>query len=329
MTEESVLSPALREMPRLDLHCHLDGSLTQSCIESLLGEKVDPSCLKARGDCPNLAEYLERFELPLRCLRTPEGLEAGAYDFMRSLSGDHIIYVEVRFAPLLSTHENLSCSAVIEAVLQGLNRGKEELGIEYGVIVCAMRHMPEEENLKMLKTAREYLGSGVCAADLAGNEAAFPMSGFTGLFSQVKTWGMPFTIHGGECHRAENILEAVDCGARRIGHGIAMKDHPDLIRLCRQKRIGIEMCPTSNMQTKAVRDVASYPMKKYLKEGLLVTVNTDNRTVSNTSIGKELGFIQRYCGITDEDVRLMMRNAVETAFAPEDAKERLWKRISV
>lgn len=321
------MTNALRDMARIDLHCHLDGSLSQGCIEALLGRKVEPSMLTADIQCHSLAEYLEKFDIPLSCLQTSEGLAAGAYDFMRSVAADRVCYVEARFAPMLSVNDRLDCRTVIESVLQGLERGRGEFGIEYGVIVCAMRHMAEEENLRMLKTAREYLGAGVCAADLAGNEAAFPMSRFAELFSEVGRWGMPFTIHAGECGNADNIREAVACGARRIGHGIAMSGHPDVIELCREKRIGIEMCPISNMQTKAVRNMEEYPMREFLDKGLLVTVNTDNRTVSDTSMEKEIRFIQDHFQITDDEAVGLMSNAVETAFAADDVKQKIQKLI--
>lgn len=327
MTETYHMNPILKAMPKVDLHCHLDGSLSLGCIQTLLGKEVELSQLEAEADCKSLAEYLKKFDIPLRCLQTPEGLKAGAYDFMRNIAGDHVAYVEVRFAPLLSVNHKMDCAAVIESVLEGLNRGRDTLGIQFGVIVCAMRHMPIEENLGMLKTAREYLGSGVCAADLAGNEAAYPMEQFVPLFTQVKSWGMPFTIHAGECGSPDNIMEAVSCGAERIGHGIAMSGHPELIRVCRQKGIGIEMCPISNMQTKAVRDIARYPMREYLDSGLLVTINTDNRTVSHTSIEKEIGFVQQHLAITDLEAVGMMKNAVEAAFAPEDIKHRLLQML--
>lgn len=316
------------DMPRLDLHCHLDGSLTQGCIETLLGRSVELSQLQADQNCESLKQYLEKFDIPLQCLNTPAGLTAGAYDFMKNIARDRIAYVEVRFAPLLSVTEQMNCNQVIEAVLSGLNRGRDEYGIEYGVIVCAMRHMSVESNREMLKTAREYLGHGVCAADLAGDEAAFPMSLFTDLFSEVKRWEMPFTIHAGECGDAENIRAAVHCGAARIGHGIAMSGHQDIISLCHDKGIGIEMCPISNMQTKAVTDIALYPLREFLDAGLLVTVNTDNRTVSGTSIEEEFRFVRRNIGITDEEVVMMTRNAVDVAFAAADVKHRLLKGLS-
>ena len=166
----------------------------------------------------------------------------------------------------------------------------------------------------MIRTAREYLGNGVCAADLAGAEAIYPMSEFMELFGQAKKLGMPFTIHDGECGNVQNILDSVEAGALRIGHGIAMRGNSEVQKMIREKGIGVEMCPISNLQTKAVESESQYPLREFLDNGIKVTINTDNRTVSNTTMTKELQFIQEHYRITDEEIRLMMINAVDTAF---------------
>ena len=166
----------------------------------------------------------------------------------------------------------------------------------------------------MIRIAREYLGNGVCAADLAGAEAIYPMSEFMELFGQAKKLGMPFTIHAGECGNVQNILDSIEAGALRIGHGIAMRGNSEVQKMIREKGIGVEMCPISNLQTKAVAGPEFYPIREFLDHGALVTVNTDNRTVSNTTMTKELQFIQEHYRITDEEIRLMMINAVDTAF---------------
>ena len=310
-------------IPRIDLHCHLDGSLSQGCIEALLGRTVSREELQVAPDCRDLAQYLEKFDLPLLCLQNPEGLKRAGFDFMENAAKDRLQYVETRFAPLLSKNDTMGTAKVIESVLEGMEQGKKEFGVEYGVIVCAMRHHSPEENLEMIKIAREFLGNGVCAADLAGNEAAFPMSQFVDLFTEVKKMGMPFTIHAGECGSVQNILDAVDCGASRIGHGIAMRGNKDVMKLCREHHIGIEMCPISNLQTKAVKSMAEYPMREFLDEGLCVTINTDNRTVSGTSLDKEIAFVQENYGITEEEIACMMRNAVDVAFASDEVKNRI------
>ena len=143
----------------------------------------------------------------------------------------------------------------------------------------------------MIRTAREYLGNGVCAADLAGAEAIYPMSEFMELFGQAKKLGMPFTIHAGECGNVQNILDSVEAGALRIGHGIAMRGNSEVQKMIREKGIGVEMCPISNLQTKAVESESQYPLREFLDNGIKVTINTDNRTVSNTTMTK-LQFIQ-------------------------------------
>ena len=137
--------------------------------------------------------------------------------------------------------------------------------------------------------------------------------------------GIPFTLHAGECGEVRNVLDSVEAGAVRIGHGIAMRGEEDAKKLVKERGIGVEMCPISNLQTKAVADSAEYPLQEFLEEGLLVTINTDNRTVSNTSMTKELEFIQKTYGISDEEILLLMRNAAKTAFVEKEKKERMLK----
>ncbi|MCM1083547.1 MAG: adenosine deaminase [Clostridium sp.] len=313
------------KMPRVELHCHLDGSLSKGCIEELLGRPVEDEELGVSVDCRDLAQYLEKFDLPLSVLQSEAGLKRAGYDFMKTMHHERMDYVEVRFAPLLSTQKGLAVDQIIASVIDGLEKGKMEYGVEYGVIVCAMRHHSHEENLAMIKASREFLGNGVCGADLAGNEAAYPMSEFMELFREVHRLGMPFTIHAGECGNVKNITDAIACGATRIGHGIAMRTDEAVMKLCADRRIGVELCPISNLQTKAVKDMSEYPMKQFLDNHILVTVNTDNRTVSTTTMDKELDFIQKNYGITDDEIICMMKNAVEVSWADETIKDKLMK----
>lgn len=322
MTREELIT-----LPKVELHCHLDGSLSRAFIEKRLGKTVSQSELSVSEDCRNLNEYLEKFDLPGRCIMDEEGLKEAGYDVLKSMKKENVCYAEIRFAPLLSETSDMDCRKVIEALITGLERGKSDFGIEYGVITCAMRHHSQEDNYRMIKTAREYLGHGVCAADLAGAESLYPMSEFMELFKKTKEMGMPFTLHAGECGSVQNILDSVEAGAARIGHGIAMRGHKDVQKELQKKGIGIEMCPISNLQTKAVESTKDYPMREFLNAGLKVTVNTDNRTVSNTTLTKELEFIQKRYGITDEEVHLMMKNAVDVAFADDAVKEKILRKI--
>ena len=149
----------IKTIPKLELHCHLDGSLTKSMIQRHLGRSVTKEELTVAEDCPNLTEYLEKFDLPLECLQDEEGLEEGAYTFAEETAKERVEYIEVRFAPMLSVHADLSCAKVIEAVRRGMERAKEDFGLQYGIIVCAMRNHSLEQNLAMLRCAREYLAA--------------------------------------------------------------------------------------------------------------------------------------------------------------------------
>lgn len=323
MTEEKLL-----KIPKIELHCHLDGSLSKEFIQKCQKRDVEQDELSVSKNCKSLEEYLKKFDLPGACLRDEEGLEGAGYDILETMSKERVCYAEIRFAPLFSVTESMGTKQVIEALLRGLEKGKQEFDIDYNVITCAMRLHSPEANLEMLQEAREFLGQGVCAADLAGAEAQYPMTDFMELFANTKKLGMPFTIHAGECGNIKNITDAVDAGARRIGHGIAMRGNKEVQKRLQQAGIGVEMCPFSNLQTKAVAGIEEYPIQEFLSAGLQVSVNTDNRTVSSTSLAKELELIQRTCQVTDEQVMQLMHNAADTAFASDDAKQRMYQRLA-
>lgn len=322
-----MLSGEILTMPKIDLHCHMDGSMTLESMREILEREIQPKDVQVADDCGSLAEYLEKFDIPLECIQTKEGLKKSAKDFLLSLTEDHMKYVEVRFAPQLSRHQGLNCTQVMEAVLEGLKEAKAECGICYQVIACTMRHHDEETNIRMLKECREFLGNGLCAVDLAGDEAGFPTAGFKNVFHYAKKMDYPYTIHAGECGSIQSILEAVETGAKRIGHGIAMAGHPKLQELFAQKHLGVEMCPISNYQTKAVKPGEIYPIREFAENGLLVTINTDNRTVSSTSITKEMKFLHEKFGITEEELRQYQLNAIDAAFCDDAAKHEIWKVI--
>ena len=305
-------------LPRLDLHCHLDGSLSQGCIEELLGRSVRLEDLQADMECQSLAEYLEKFEIPLECLQTEKGLERAGYDLMKSAASDQVDYIEARFAPLFSGQRGLSTEQVIESVLRGMEQGKKEFDIDYGVIVCAMRHEKEEANTTDVKSCEESFLETVSVQRIWQEmKRHFRCRSLLNLFAEVKRMEMPFTLHAGECGSVQNILDAVQCGASRVGHGIALRGQKEAIRICRDRHIGIEMCPLSNMQTKAVKDPADYPIQEFLRENLLVTINTDNRMVSQTTLEKEFAFLREQYAVTREQEVQMTKNAIEVAFASD------------
>lgn len=304
----------IKRLSKIDLHCHLDGSLAFEMLQKHLKRNITRDMVQIDDDCKSLTEYLKKFDLPLECLQDEKGLEDGAYSFIKEVAKDHIKYVEVRFAPILSVNDSLSCGRVIASVLQGLKRGKEDYQVDYNVITCAMCHHTPDRNEKMLHTAREFLGNGVCAIDLAGDESRYPTVLFRDLFAEARRIGMPFVIHSGETGNIENVRTAYEFGAVRIGHGIALQKDKELMKLYAKKGIGVEMCPTSNFQTNAVRSWEEYPLMEYLDAGIKVSINTDNRTVSNTTMTKELEKIYHQYGQDEELIMRLLDNAVDTAF---------------
>ena len=318
------------------MHCHLDGSLNIDFVDEMLRrqgivykrEELKEK-LVVRPDCTSLTEYLEKFALPLLCLQTEEGLKRAAYELVRDAAGEGVRYIEVRFAPMLSTERGLSCREVIASVVEGLKAGAREYRVFASAIVCAMRHHSLEQNMQMLTEAREFVGKGVCALDLAGDESAFPTSLFRDLFIQAKEWGIPFTIHSGECGNVDNIREAIELGAKRLGHGIALEKSPELRKLCKEKGIGIEMCPTSNFQTKAVTSPENYPLKQFMEEGLLVSVHTDNRTVSGTTLADEEAIVREQLKLPQDVMNQCVINAIQTAFASDEIKNQLMEEFKM
>ncbi|MBQ9233457.1 MAG: adenosine deaminase, partial [Lachnospiraceae bacterium] len=233
----------------------------------------------------------------------------------------------IRFAPTLSLNDNLSYNDIYESAIKGCKIGYETYGVHSNIIACAMRNHSEEQNLSMLKAGLDYLNNGLCAMDLAGDEAGYPNNLFTYLFEAMNKYDIPYTIHSGECGSSDNIKIAIEAGAQRIGHGIALTKDAALVEKCQKNRIGFELCPTSNYQTKAVKEGELYPLNTFLEYGLLTTVNTDNRTVSNTTMTNEYIFISDKFNIAKETLMQLYKNSIEISFANDDIKNTLYKLL--
>ncbi len=348
--------------PKIDLHCHLDGSLSIGTIRELARtshiELPDSDAelekmLTAPPDCASTAQYLECFDLPCACLQTAENLFEAARSVVVAAAADDVIYMEIRFAPLLHTLRGLSVEEIVRSVVDGVRRGSAEVNasasaapaaseetgvagqvtgaqdlagrrrIEVGVILCGMRHMPVAENVEMLKMAAKFFGQGVCGVDIAGDETDHPPMEQKAFFDLANALGIPITIHAGECGSAQNVLDAVSLGARRIGHGIALMRDAAARRVVRERGVTLEMCPTSNLQTGEVGTWENYPFRMFMDEGLRVTVNTDNRTVSSTTMAQEFSKLERHCKMTAADKEKILQNSIDAAFAPEAVKAAL------
>ncbi len=330
----------LAKLPKIELHVHLDGSIKPDTLRALAHEtgawKLQDvtntellAHMQADEQCESLSEYLSKFSFVLPYLQTAEALERVAYELVEQAAAGQVRYMEVRFAPLLHTANGMSIESVIEAVWSGLSRGEQAFGTIARAVVICLRSHDEKRNGEVIEAAAAWRGRGVVAVDLAGDEASFPPEQFEGLFGLAHGLGLPVTIHAGEAGGANNVRVAIEkLGATRIGHGVRMQEDEAVIKLVKERGVALEMCPLSNMQTKAVPDWSLYPLRRYLEEGIAVTVNTDNMTVSGTTLQQEFELLLEYCGISMRQVAQMTMNAARAAFLEEPLKMALVKRVA-
>lgn len=329
----------IEDMPKIDLHYHLDGGLRpQTVIDIAKKEDIDIPAKDAAGitpyltvgdNCKSLTEYLEKFDLPLKCLQSPYSQQRAAKEAVEDAAAQNEKYIEVRFAPALMTKAGQSISSVTANVAKGLKEGERLTGVKAQAILCCMRHQDVKTNIEVVKAANEFLGKGVCAVDLAGDEADFPPQLHREAFRLAKSYGVPVTIHAGEAGGAENIYESiVNLGAVRIGHGIRLKEDKNVFNLVRQKGTALEICVTSNVQTKAAPSFESHPIREYFDAGLTVTVNTDNTTVSNTNLSREFHILADKYGFSHAEMKQLVLNAAKSAFLNEAEKKELINKIN-
>ena len=318
----------------IDLHLHFDGSLSAKTVwEQARKQGIELNAdsveeLKTKLVCPveckSLNEYLEKFDLPLMVLQTESGIRECMSALIEELIAEDMLYAEIRFAPQLHLQKGLDQETVIKAALAGVKDAVKGQKIKIQLILCCMRGVENQEaNRETVTLCTKYLGQGVCACDLAGAEALFKTEGFESLFAYAVSLGVPFTIHAGEADGAISIRDALRFGAGRIGHGVHAAEDEELMDVLQKEQICLECCPTSNVQTKAVAHIEEHPIKYFMEKGLLVTVNTDNRTVSNTTIDQEMQLLYKTFGLTKEEMRTLYLNAVKAAFITEKEKEEL------
>jgi len=295
---------------------------------------TDAAGLRAAIGCGSqfgsLVEYLRGFDITLRVMQTEEALERIAFELAEDAHHENVRYMEVRYAPMLHTRRGLKLTRVVEAVLSGLRRARETYGIKANVIVCGIRNISPESSYQMAELAVAYKGGGVVGFDLAGAEADFPAKHHRQAFQLVRDNNINCTIHAGEAYGPESIAQAIHvCGAHRIGHGCRLREHGDLLHYLNDHRIPLECCPSSNVQTGAVKDLATHPLKLYFDLGLRVTINTDNRLITDTSVSRELSIVHSELGVPFADIKAMILAGFKSSFQPFHEKQAMLRRVSV
>ncbi len=317
----------------IDLHLHLDGSLSLDTVKELAEMQDIPLCddeeltrkLKVSPDCRDLNEYLEKFDFPLSLLQTGEALEYSVRSLLNELSQKGYIYAEIRFAPQLHTQKAMTQKDAVIAAIKGLSSSD----LPANLILCTMRSDNNfNENKETIDIASEFLNKGVCAADLAGAEGLYPTDNFRYVFEYARRKGVPFTIHAGEAGGAGSVYSAIDMGAERIGHGVRSYEDKSLVKKLAGLKIPLELCPTSNLNTGVFKDIHDYPIMEYIKNGVIVTINSDNMTVSDTDVKKELELIEKAFSFGKDDIKKLLLNSARSAFADENTKAMLTEKIN-
>jgi adenosine deaminase len=331
----------LHRLPKAELHVHLDGSLRPETMLELAAEygkpmpESDPERLREYmhvQDARNLVDYLARFDVTLSVMQTADSLERIAYELAEDLAKEKVRYAEIRYSPVLHTREGLPLTAAVDAPLRGLKRAEEEFGIRTALIICGIRNMDPATSRDLADLTVAYKGRGVVAFDLAGAEYNYPAKKHKDAFYTVINKNMAATIHAGEAYGPESIHQALHyCQANRIGHGTRLYEDPDLMQYMNDFRIPIEICLTSNVQTRVVADFAAHPVRQYYDEGLVVTLNTDNRLMSATTMTEEFWRAHQHLGFTWDELIDLSLMGFRSAFLPRAEKleliDRVWAEI--
>ena len=307
------------KLPKTDLHVHLDGSLRLETIWELakkdkidlgVGSIEELRSLIAPGKIhESLNDYLKGFEITLKVLQTKENLYRAAYELSEDCAKENVEYFEVRYSPILHTQKGLSLPEILESVIEGLKAGQRDFGVTSGVIVCGMRNISPEISLRMAELAVAFKNRGVVGFDLAGAEHNYPARDHLGAFSLILSNNVNVTIHAGEAYGPDSIHQALHyCGAHRIGHGVRLREDGDLLNYVNDHRIPLEICPSSNVQTGAVKNIEEHPI-------------TDNRLITNTTMTDEYYLIYKTFHLSGQSILDLIINGVKSSFMPYEFKK--------
>jgi adenosine deaminase len=322
-----------KSLSKIELHCHLDASVRVSTVADL-GRKIGLSlptplepALIAPETCIDLADYLIRIDLALEVMQHRDHLIRISREIVEDLAADCTIYGEIRFAPQLHLRNGLTMQQVLNAVHEGLKQGERQTGMRTGLIVCCLRHESGERSLEIAKLAVNNRHK-VCALDLAGDEARYIGAPHAEAFALAKREGLRRTVHAGEAAGPESIREAIDLlGAERIGHGVRITESDELQNRAKATRLPLEMCPLSNVQTRAANSLAEHPIDRLFREGLHITLNTDCRTVSHTTLTTEFQRLENIFNWGAAEFHQCQRNSAEAAFVSDEIRADLLRQL--
>ncbi len=329
----------IQRLPKTDIHCHLDGCVRPRTMLELAdaqGIKLPTRrlpeltrLLQAGRRTRSLGDYLKIFDLTLSVMQEKEALYRVAYELAEDAAAENVRHLEVRYSPILHRKKRLSFEDIVDPVIGGLADAGRKYGMSTGAIICGIRSLNPKYSLALAELAVAYKGRGVLAFDLAGQEKDYPAKAHRAAFQLILKSNINSTVHAGEAFGPASIGQALHyCGAHRIGHGTRLREDPDLLRYVNDHRIPLEVCLSSNVQTRTVRSIRHHPFHFYFKQGLRVTINTDSRLISATTVTQELALAARAFRLSPYEVKRIIMNGFKSSFLPYDQKARVLRRVT-
>jgi len=319
-------------LPKVELHLHLDCSLSFK-----VASRLDPSLTRKEFDaefiappqCTSLADFLTRAPRGFQLMQTEEALRLATEDLFEQLAADHVIYAEIRFAPLLHREKDLSPDAVVSAMNRATEECIQATGIEARLILCSLRHFNADQSLLTARLVERFKGSCVVALDLAGDEAGFALAPHIPAFRFAIEHGVRRTAHAGEAAGATSVWETLRAfEPERLGHGVRSIEDIALVEYLKAQRIHLEVCPSSNVQTRVVEEYQNHPVDRILRSGLSLGINTDARTITNVTLDEEYARLHQHFGWSDREFVACNRAALDAAFLDESTKKRLTAKLA-
>lgn len=321
-----------KNLPKIELHVHLDCSLSYETIKRLRPQTTidDYNTNYIAGkSCTSLKQYIKCADNAISLMQSKESLELVMEDFFNQLIQDNVIYCEIRFAPLLHTDEGLNSREVVNILCNSMNFLSKESGIFTGLILCTLRHYSKEESMETVKLVEEFKGKGVIGFDIAADEAGYPLDNHIDAFNYAKQNNINCTAHAGEAKGPESIWETIDkLKVKRIGHGVKCIKDPKLVKFLYENNFHLEVCVSSNIKTKTFNKIEDHPISQINESSISMSINTDGRTISSTDLTNEYEIISKKFGWSIEDFRKSNLEAIKHAFASDELKTILADRIN-
>ncbi len=314
-------------LPKIELHLHLDCSLSREVVHLLeggIGQEEYVRRFVAPADSAGLPDYLLRALEGIRLMQTAEQLRLVTFDLFEQLRKDHILYAEIRFAPLEHTQGGLSPWEVVSHVENAMSEAIVHTGVEARLILCTLRHYDATKSMETARLTRDFQGSLVAGFDIAADEAAHPLDQHLEAFRFIHEHGIPCTAHAGEARGPESVWETLDkIAPQRIGHGVRSAADPDLVQTLKHRHIHLEVCPSSNIMTRVFPSFSEHSIDQLFRQGISLSVNTDGRAISNTTLSDEYQILHQTFGWEEGHFLHCNLNALDAAFADEHTKTRL------